>query len=167
MWIWTRSSPRLSSRTIPRCAAVRSRSAIRQPGAALPRATKRGCLGFAPPCPRSLRCADPDRTHKSSGSETTFDRDLTEPAEIEAGVLRMADDVWTWCEKVQAFGRTVIHLNLMRSLSGSLLLPTTAGQEAAGGPLGSHLVNRRTSELVWPEARNRPVVSNTCALVPF
>lgn len=53
------------------------------------------------------RPVDPDRTRKSSGSETTFDRDLTDPAEIEAGVLRMADDVWAWCEKAHAFGRTV------------------------------------------------------------
>ena len=53
------------------------------------------------------RPVNPNRTRKSSGSETTFDRDLTEPAEIEAGVLRMADDVWAWCEKSQAFGRTV------------------------------------------------------------
>jgi len=48
-----------------------------------------------------------DRPRKSSGSETTFERDLTEPAEIEAGVQAMADDVWAWCEKAQAFGRTV------------------------------------------------------------
>ena len=53
------------------------------------------------------RPVNPDRVRKSSGSETTFDRDLIEPAEIEAGVLRMADDVWTWCEKAAAFGRTV------------------------------------------------------------
>jgi DNA polymerase-4 len=50
---------------------------------------------------------DPDRIRKSSGSETTFDRDLLEPAEIGAGVLRMAGDVWAWREKAQAFGRTV------------------------------------------------------------
>lgn len=53
------------------------------------------------------RPVDPDRTRKSSGSETTFDRDLVDPGEIEAGILRMADDVWVWCEKAQAFGRTV------------------------------------------------------------
>lgn len=53
------------------------------------------------------RPVNPDRVRKSSGSETTFDRDLTEPSEIEAGVLKMADDVWHWCEKRQAFGRTV------------------------------------------------------------
>ncbi len=53
------------------------------------------------------RPVNPNRVRKSSGSETTFDRDLTEPSEIEAGVLRMADDVWAWCEKTQAFGRTV------------------------------------------------------------
>ncbi|MCB8883352.1 DNA polymerase IV [Acidisoma cellulosilytica] len=49
----------------------------------------------------------PNRERKSSGSETTFDRDLTEPADIEAGVLRMADDVWDWCEKTGARGKTV------------------------------------------------------------
>src|SRR5438105_11396470 len=48
-----------------------------------------------------------DRPRKSSGSETTFERDLSEPAEIEAGVQAMADHVWAWCEKAQAFGRTV------------------------------------------------------------
>lgn len=53
------------------------------------------------------RPVNPDRQRKSSGSETTFDRDLIEPADIEAGVLRMADDVWGWCERRQAFGRTV------------------------------------------------------------
>jgi DNA polymerase-4 len=49
----------------------------------------------------------PDRTRKSSGSETTFARDLTEAEEIEAGVLAMAREVWAWCDKAQAFGRTV------------------------------------------------------------
>ena len=53
------------------------------------------------------RPVNPDRERKSSGSETTFDRDLTLDAEIEAGVLGQADDVWAWCERAQAFGRTV------------------------------------------------------------
>ncbi|WP_420853161.1 hypothetical protein [Sphingosinicella microcystinivorans] len=48
------------------------------------------------------RPVDPDRVRKSSGSETTFNRDLTDKAEIEAGVLGQADDVWAWCEKAQA-----------------------------------------------------------------
>jgi DNA polymerase IV len=53
------------------------------------------------------RPVDPHRIRKSSGSETTFGRDLTDLAEIEAGVLRMADDVWEWCEKAGSYGRTV------------------------------------------------------------
>ena len=53
------------------------------------------------------RPVNPDRERKSSGSETTFDRDLVDNAEIEAGVLGQADDVWTWCERAQSFGRTV------------------------------------------------------------
>jgi DNA polymerase-4 len=48
-----------------------------------------------------------DRQRKSSGSETTFERDLTASAEIEAGVEAMSDDVWAWCDKAKAFGRTV------------------------------------------------------------
>jgi DNA polymerase-4 len=48
-----------------------------------------------------------DRRRKSSGSETTFERDLTTPAEIEAGVVSMVDEVWAWCKTANAFGRTV------------------------------------------------------------
>ncbi|MCW1430894.1 DNA polymerase IV [Novosphingobium sp. JCM 18896] len=53
------------------------------------------------------RPVNPDRERKSSGSETTFDRDLVDAREIEAGVLRQADDVWSWCERAGEFGRTV------------------------------------------------------------
>lgn len=49
----------------------------------------------------------PDRERKSSGSETTFEHDLTDPDEIEAKVLAMADDVWAWSRKAGAFGRCV------------------------------------------------------------
>ena len=49
----------------------------------------------------------PNGPRKSSGSETTFANDLTDPAGIEAGVPAMADQVWAWCEKANAFGRTV------------------------------------------------------------
>jgi DNA polymerase IV len=49
----------------------------------------------------------PNRPRKSSGSETTFSDDLTNPVEIEAGVQAMADEVWAWCVKARAFGRTV------------------------------------------------------------
>ena len=53
------------------------------------------------------RPVNPNRERKSSGSETTFDRDLTADTDIEAGVMRMVDDVWEWCEKRRSFGRTV------------------------------------------------------------
>ena len=53
------------------------------------------------------RAVNPDRTRKSSGSETTFASDLTDPDAIEAGVGAMADDVWAWCEKTGSRGRTV------------------------------------------------------------
>ncbi|WP_292045729.1 MULTISPECIES: DNA polymerase IV [unclassified Brevundimonas] len=53
------------------------------------------------------RPVNPDRTRKSSGSETTFASDLTDPTAIEAGVAAMADEVWAWCEKAGRRGRTV------------------------------------------------------------
>jgi len=43
----------------------------------------------------------------SNPAETTFERDLTAPAEIEAEVEAMADDVWAWCDEARAYGRTV------------------------------------------------------------
>jgi DNA polymerase IV len=62
-------------------------------------------LGIANGQDERLVVADLQR--KSSGSETTFERDLTTPDDIEAGVEAMAADVWAWCEKARAFGRTV------------------------------------------------------------
>jgi DNA polymerase IV len=56
---------------------------------------------------RDDRPVQPDRERKSSGSETTFPEDLTDPIRIEAGIIAMADDVWAWCEKANARGRTV------------------------------------------------------------
>jgi nucleotidyltransferase/DNA polymerase involved in DNA repair len=53
------------------------------------------------------RSVQPDRERKSSGSETTFPEDLTDPVQIEAGVIAMANDVWAWCEKANSRGRTV------------------------------------------------------------
>ena len=48
-----------------------------------------------------------DRQRKSSGSETTFERDLTASVDIEAGIEAMAAEVWAWCEKAGTYGRTV------------------------------------------------------------
>jgi DNA polymerase-4 len=49
----------------------------------------------------------PDRPRKSSGSETTVETDLAAPEAVEAAMLGQADEVWTWCEKSGARGRTV------------------------------------------------------------
>ena len=53
------------------------------------------------------RLVQPDRERKSLGSETTFPEDRTDPVQIEAGVIAMADEVWAWCEKTNSHGRTV------------------------------------------------------------
>jgi DNA polymerase-4 len=41
------------------------------------------------------------------GSETAFPEDRTDPVQIEAGVIAMANDVWAWCEKTNSRGRTL------------------------------------------------------------
>ena len=53
------------------------------------------------------RPVNPDRVRKSSGSETTFEHDLTDSTVIEAEAKALADKVWGWCERSGAFGRTV------------------------------------------------------------
>jgi DNA polymerase-4 len=49
----------------------------------------------------------PDRPRKSAGSETTYPRDLASAEEVEAGIAVLAGEVWAWCEKTGARGRTV------------------------------------------------------------
>jgi hypothetical protein len=53
------------------------------------------------------RPVNANRQRKSSGSETTFAEDLTDAGAIEHEVLGQADEVWAWCQKANAFGRTV------------------------------------------------------------
>jgi DNA polymerase-4 len=48
-----------------------------------------------------------DRPRKSAGSETTYPRDLGTQADVERGIEALAEEVWTWCEKTGARGRTV------------------------------------------------------------
>ncbi|MFT6568646.1 MAG: DNA polymerase-4 [Sphingomonas echinoides] len=114
------------------------------------------------------RPVNPNRVRKSSGSETTFDRDLTEPGEIEAGVLRMADDVWRWCETRQAFGRTVTvkvkygdFQQITRSRSQPAAVATKDGLHCAALELirlvlptekGIRLVGVTVSNFVAPQA---------------
>jgi DNA polymerase-4 len=68
---------------------------------------KAGCWYYDIARGQDDRLVQADRERKSSGSETTFSEDLTDPVQIEAGVIAMADDVWTWCEKTNARGRTI------------------------------------------------------------
>ena len=49
----------------------------------------------------------PNRPRKSVGSETTFMQDLGRPAEIEEGIASVLEDVWSYCQRTGAAGRTV------------------------------------------------------------
>ncbi|HEY4161959.1 MAG TPA: DNA polymerase IV [Dongiaceae bacterium] len=49
----------------------------------------------------------PDRPRKSLSSENTLLADSTDPDIIEREVTERAEDVWSWCAKSGAYGRTV------------------------------------------------------------
>jgi DNA polymerase-4 len=49
----------------------------------------------------------PDRPTKSVGAERTFDRDLSDPAELRQALARVADAAWARIERHGARGRTV------------------------------------------------------------
>ena len=56
---------------------------------------------------RDDRPVQPDRAAKSSGSECTYDVDLTRPEEIRREITEMAGECGVWLEKRQLFARTV------------------------------------------------------------
>lgn len=68
---------------------------------------KSGAWFYAIARGHDARPVNTSRVRKSSGSETTFHEDLSDPSRIESGVLAMADEVWAWCEKTERRGRTV------------------------------------------------------------
>lgn len=53
------------------------------------------------------RPVNPDRERKSVGSETTFDHDLTDYAELLQGVAGQSERVWAYCARTGIMGRTV------------------------------------------------------------
>ncbi|MBO9707982.1 MAG: DNA polymerase IV [Caulobacter sp.] len=80
------------------------------------------------------RAVNPDRERKSSGSETTFAEDLFERPRIEAEIEALAEKVAAWCQKAQAFGRTVTvkikyadfqQATRSRSAAGPIVEPAT------------------------------------------
>ena len=79
------------------------------------------------------RPVDTDRVRKSSGSETTFETDVTDTARLETGMLRMAEDVWAWCDKARSFGRTItvkIKFGDFRQITRSRSFPNPVNTQA-------------------------------------
>ncbi|MFO1078904.1 MAG: DNA polymerase IV, partial [Planctomycetota bacterium] len=56
---------------------------------------------------RDDRAVEPDRAAKSSGSECTYDEDLTRPDEIRREIIEMAGECVAWLEKRRLYARTV------------------------------------------------------------
>jgi DNA polymerase-4 len=110
------------------------------------------------------RPVNPSRVRKSSGSETTFDEDLTDPEQIRAGVLEMADDVWAWCEKTGRRGRTVtvkIKWDDFRQSTRSRTLPRLVGSRA-----DLHAASRELIDSVLPAAKGVRLVGVTLSGFP-
>jgi DNA polymerase-4 len=53
------------------------------------------------------RPVTPDRERKSVGSETTFEQDLTDYADLETELQSLLTSVWNYCERTNTLGRTV------------------------------------------------------------
>ena len=53
------------------------------------------------------RAVNPDRERKSVGSETTFEQDLTDYADLETELQPLIDSVWAYCKRTGVLGRTV------------------------------------------------------------
>ncbi len=57
---------------------------------------------------KDARAVEPERASKSSGSECTYEHDLTSLEEIRREIAEMAGDGAAWLEKRQLFSRTVV-----------------------------------------------------------
>ncbi|MBL6458308.1 DNA polymerase IV [Belnapia sp. T6] len=83
------------------------------------------------------RPVQPDRPRRSSGSETTYARDLATPAAVEEGIRALAEEVWDWCARNRWFGRTVtvkLRYTDFRTLTRSRTraAPVESGEVLAG-----------------------------------
>jgi DNA polymerase IV len=94
----------------------------------------------------------PERAAKSSGSETTFARDLTDLGEIRERVAEMAGDAAGWLEREHLLARTVtlkVRYGDFTTITRSVTLPATRDREA--------IVHAAGSLLERSEAGHRPV----------
>ena len=76
----------------------------------------------------------PNRPRKSAGSETTFARDLEDPAEIQHALATLAGDVWSWRERSGTGGRTItikVKYADFEQITRSRTLPETPASRAA------------------------------------
>lgn len=93
----------------------------------------------------------PDRPRKSSGSETTYAKDLATPAEVEAGIAALAAEVWDWCERHRWSGRTVtvkLRYSDFRTITRSRTRPLPIAGHAELAGIAAELVRG-----VFPLAR--------------
>lgn len=54
-----------------------------------------------------FREVNPSRLRKSSGSETTFNKDLETLEEMQIALFPLIEDVWNWSLKTNIYGRTI------------------------------------------------------------
>ncbi len=109
------------------------------------------------------RRVEPSRAPKSSGSERTFARDLTDLEDIRVRVTRMAEDAAAWLEEERLFARTVTlkaRYGDFTTITRSVTLAPTRDRQA--------IVSAAALLLERTEAGTRPVrllgvsVTNFC-----
>jgi len=102
---------------------------------------------------RDPRPVEPNRAAKSSGSERTYDADLTDVARIRAEVDDMARDAAAWLTRRQLFARTVV----LKVRYGDFTTITRSQSAWPATREADALAGRALTLLARTEAGRRPV----------
>ena len=124
------------------------------------------------------RPVEPERPAKSSGSEETFARDLTDLGEIRGHVVQMAEDAAAWLNRERLLARTVtlkMRYDDFTTITRSLTIPATRDQPeivaAAEALLERTEAGRRPVRLLGVSVKNfgetAPAVTLADLRLPF
>lgn len=102
---------------------------------------------------RDTRAVEPNRPTKSSGSETTYDTDITDPEAIRREIATMAGGAAAWLAKRQLLARTVV----IKVRYDDFTTVTRSHSTAHGTRDADAIVSRAVGLLGRTEAGRRPV----------
>jgi DNA polymerase IV len=102
---------------------------------------------------RDDRAVEPNRPARSSGSECTYERDLTDPARMREEIASMARQAADWLARRDLLARTIV----VKVRYGDFTTVTRSHSEMPPTREADRLVHRATVLLDRTEAARRPV----------